>query len=147
MSGSESNHVGDVTVAQAWDRLSQDKTAVMIDVRTVAEWAFVGTADLASIGKAPVFVEWQTFPDNRPVADFGDRLEQALSKAGIGHASELLFLCRSGGRSMLAARTMAARGYTRCRNIADGFEGQLDPVRQRGRLGGWKATGLPWVQS
>jgi hypothetical protein len=46
----------------------------------------------------------------------------------------------------MAARAMAARGYLRCRNIAGGFEGPLDPDRHRGQLGGWKAKGLPWTQ-
>lgn len=141
------DQVIDISVQQAWDRLANDPAAVLIDVRTEAEWAFVGTADLASIGKQPILTEWQTFPDNRRVGDFAERLGQALTKAGVAKTSELLFLCRSGGRSMMAARTMAAAGFTRCRNVADGFEGQLDPVRHRGRLGGWKAAGLPWVQS
>ena len=137
----------DITVQQAWERLSSDKSAVLIDVRTEAEWAFVGVADLSSIGKQPLLAEWQPFPGNRMVPEFAVRLDAALTKAGVGKSSELLFICRSGGRSMMAARTMAAIGYERCRNVADGFEGQLDPVRHRGRLGGWKAAGLPWVQS
>ena len=37
---------------------------------------------------------------------------------------------------------MAAAGFMRCRNVADGFEGPLDPNRHRGQLGGWKAKGL-----
>jgi rhodanese-related sulfurtransferase len=59
----------------------------------------------------------------------------------------LFFICRSGVRSQHAAQAMLARGYTRCFNVAEGFEGPLDDSRHRGVKGGWKSRGLPWVQS
>jgi rhodanese-related sulfurtransferase len=93
-----------------------------------------------------VLVEWLDFPGNTPNQAFVAQLTDALSKIGADKDTELFFLCRSGGRSLSAARAMAAAGYTRCRNVADGFEGPLDPNRHRGGLGGWKAKGLPWVQ-
>jgi rhodanese-related sulfurtransferase len=46
----------------------------------------------------------------------------------------------------MAAEALAANGFRRCRNVAEGFEGPLDPGRHRGQLAGWKAAGLPWVQ-
>jgi rhodanese-related sulfurtransferase len=101
---------------------------------------------LSSIGKRPVLVEWQDFPASRVNQAFVDRVTEALTAIGANKDSELLFLCRSGGRSLSAARAMTAAGYTRCRNVADGFEGPLDPNRHRGSLGGWKARRLPWVQ-
>jgi rhodanese-related sulfurtransferase len=139
-------HIDDVPVDDTWARLKSNPHAVLIDVRTKAEWAFVGLPDLASIGKRPVLVEWQTFPDNRVDASFVDRLKETLDVAGADANSELLFICRSGGRSLMAARAMAAAGYPNCRNVADGFEGPLDPQRHRGHLAGWKARGLPWAQ-
>jgi rhodanese-related sulfurtransferase len=102
--------------------------------------------DLSSIEKRLVLVEWQDFPGNRVNQAFVGRLTEALAAIGASKNSELFFLCRSGGRSLSAARAMVAAGYARCRNVADGFEGPLDPNRHRGRLGGWKAKGLPWVQ-
>ncbi|HWE18596.1 MAG TPA: rhodanese-like domain-containing protein [Hyphomicrobiaceae bacterium] len=138
--------IDSISVEEAWTRLKQDAGSVLVDVRTSAEWTFVGLPDLSSIGKRPVLVEWQDFPGNRVNQAFVDRVTEALTAIGANKDSELLFLCRSGGRSLSAARAMTAAGYARCRNVADGFEGPLDPNRHRGRLGGWRAKGLPWVQ-
>jgi rhodanese-related sulfurtransferase len=139
-------HIASVSVEDAWARLKSDAGSVLIDVRTIAEWAYVGLPDLSSIGKRPVLVEWQGFPDDRLNTAFAERIAEALSPIGADRESELLFICRSGQRSLKAAQAMAAAGYTRCRNVADGFEGPLDPNRHRGQLGGWKANGLPWAQ-
>jgi rhodanese-related sulfurtransferase len=138
--------IDSISVEETWARLQSDAGSVLIDVRTAGEWAFVGVPDLSSLGKRPVLVEWQTFPDSRPNAAFVDRVTDALLAIGASKNSELLFICRSGSRSLRAARAMAATGYARCRNVADGFEGPLDAERHRGRLAGWKAKGLPWVQ-
>jgi rhodanese-related sulfurtransferase len=138
--------IDSVSVEETWERLKRDASSVLIDVRTGAEWAYVGLPDLSSIGKRPVLVEWQGFPDNRVNQGFAGRVDEALTAIGANKDSELFFICRSGSRSLSAARAMAAAGYSRCRNVADGFEGPLDPNRHRGRLGGWKARGLPWVQ-
>ena len=119
--------------------------AVLIDVRTIAEWAYVGLPDLSSINKRPVLVEWQTFPDDRLNTAFIDRIAEALGPIGASKDSELLFICRSGSAAS-RLRGRWPRGYTRCRNVADGFEGPLDADRHRGRLQGWKARGLPWAQ-
>ena len=102
--------------------------------------------DLSAIGKRPVLVEWQGFPDDRLNTAFVERVTEALDPIGADRESELFFICRSGQRSLKAAQAMAAAGYTRCRNVADGFEGPLDADRHRGQLGGWKAKGLPWAQ-
>ena len=138
--------IEEVSVTDTWSKLANDPKAVLIDVRTKAEWAFVGYPDLSSIGKQPLLVEWQGFPDNRVHEDFGQRLAETLAKIGADTDTELLFICRSGGRSLMAARVMAAAGFTRCRNVTHGFEGPLDTERHRGRQEGWKARNLPWVQ-
>lgn len=135
-----------ISVDETWARLKRDANAVLIDVRTIAEWAYVGLPDLSSVNKRPVLVEWQSFPDDRLNAAFVERLVEALGPIGATKDSELFFICRSGSRSLRAARAMTAAGYSRCRNVAEGFEGPLDPDRHRGRLSGWKAKGLPWVQ-
>ena len=139
-------HIAAVSVDDTWAKLKSDARAVLIDVRTIAEWAYVGLPDLATIGKRPVLVEWQGFPDDRLNTAFVERLSEALMPLGANRDTELFFICRSGSRSLKAAQAMAAAGYMRCRNVADGFEGPLDPSRHRGQLGGWKAKGLPWTQ-
>lgn len=139
-------HIEDVPVEEVWARLESDPASVLIDVRTRAEWAFVGLPDLAQIGKRVLTVEWQTSPESGIDAAFPDRLTAVLDAAGAGADTELFFICRSGGRSRMAAEAMANAGYRRCRNVADGFEGPLDADRHRGQVAGWKAAGLAWVQ-
>jgi rhodanese-related sulfurtransferase len=139
-------HIEAVSAEEAWARLKSDAGSVLIDVRTIAEWAYVGLPELSSIGKRPVLVEWQGFPGDQLNTAFVERVVEALTPVGADRDSELLFICRSGQRSLKAAQAMEAAGYKRCRNVADGFEGPLDPSRHRGQLSGWKARGLPWAQ-
>jgi rhodanese-related sulfurtransferase len=138
-------HIDDVPVEEVWSRLAEDAGAVLIDVRTRAEWTFVGLPDLSTIGKRVLTVEWQTVPEGTE-ACFADRMAKALDAAGANKDSELFFICRSGARSRMAAEAMSSAGYRRCRNVADGFEGPLDADRHRGQVAGWKAAGLAWVQ-
>jgi len=112
----------------------------------MAEWAFVGMPDLTSIGKRLLTQEWQTFPDSRIDPAFAQRLSDALTGAGAEKDDEIFFICRSGGRSRMAAEALSAEGFRRCRNVAEGFEGPLDPSRHRSQVAGWKAAGLPWLQ-
>ena len=139
-------HIQAVSVEDAWTRLKGDAGSVLIDVRTIAEWAYVGLPDLSQIGKRPVLVEWQGFPDDRLNTTFVERVTEALNPLGANREAELFFICRSGARSLKAAQAMTAAGFTRCRNVADGFEGPLDANHHRGQLVGWKAKGLPWAQ-
>ena len=119
MGADESLRVDDLSVEEVWARLRSDASAVLVDVRTRAEWAFVGLPDLADIGKRVMTVEWQTFPDNRVDPAFVERLGGLLEAAGVSKDSELFFICRSGGRSRMAAEAMVAAGFTRCRNVAE----------------------------
>lgn len=145
MGSREGVSVDNVPVENVWARLGTTDS-VLIDVRTKAELAFVGLPELAQLGKRVLTVEWQSFPDNRVDPSFVDRLSQALEAAGAKKDTELFFICRSGGRSRMAAEAMAAAGFASCRNVAEGFEGPLDANRHRGQVSGWKAAGLPWVQ-
>jgi rhodanese-related sulfurtransferase len=137
------NYSGDVTVRQVWEALEQDETAVLIDVRTKAEWAFVGTCDLSELGKSSLLVSWQNFPQMEVNSGFADTIiGQEITKD-----SPLYFLCRSGVRSKAAASAMTAAGYEKCFNILGGFEGDRDDAGHRGFDNGWKASGLPWTQN
>lgn len=131
----------------AWEHLRSDAVAQLIDVRTPAEWTFSGRPELSEIGKSVVFAQWSSFPEQTVDPQFAERLEKALDEAGLGKETPLFFLCRSGVRSLAAARAMAARGFTRCHNVTDGFEGPPNAERQRGHIAGWKASGLTWIQS
>ena len=146
-SENEIGYAGDVTPREAWEGLSQDKRAILVDVRTRAEWSFVGVPQLAELGKTPITLEWQVFPAMAINPDFVDVLDGALTKAEIARDVPLYFLCRSGVRSRHAAVAMTAMGWSRCHNIASGFEGPPDPAGHRGTVDGWKAQGLPWTHS
>lgn len=138
--------VGDVPVRTAWQRLSDNPKAVLIDVRTRAEWTYVGVPDISALGKQVVLVEWLTFPDNQSNPSFVPELSERLATLGANKDAELLFICRSGARSRHAAEAMLRVGFTRCFNVAEGFEGPLDTGRHRGVSSGWKAEALPWIQ-
>jgi rhodanese-related sulfurtransferase len=136
-------YAGNVTPATAWKILKDNQDAVLIDVRTRAEWNYVGLPDLEGTGKKPALLEWQVFPSMQPNPEFVAQLSGAVGNK----EAPLLFLCRSGVRSAAAAKAMSAAGYSTCLNVSDGFEGPLDNQAKRGTSGGWKATGLPWRQT
>ena len=135
-------YAGDMTPDDAWRMLNEDPRAVLIDVRTDAEWAYVGSPDLSETGKGILRVSWQEFPGMEINHNFVDE----VGSAGVEKDQTLLFLCRSGVRSKSAALAMTEAGYTRSHNVSEGFEGDRDEHGHRGRTGGWKQRGLPWVQ-
>lgn len=140
-------YAGEMSVTDAYEMLAQTASAVLVDVRTEAEWTFVGAPDLSKIGKETVFIEWQKYPSMKVAGDFAADLLQRLRSHNVGAADPVLFLCRSGARSRAAAIALTQAGQARCYNISEGFEGPLDAERRRGAVAGWKARGLPWTQS
>jgi rhodanese-related sulfurtransferase len=147
MSHSPTDYAGDIDPAQAWDLLKANSAAQLVDVRTLAEWNFVGLPDLSSLARQIHCIAWQEFPSMAPNAAFVAETAQALAAESAGKDTPVLFLCRSGARSRAAAMAMAGAGFTQAFNIAGGFEGDLDGARHRGQSNGWKAAGLPWRQS
>jgi len=140
---SGSGYAGDVTVQQAFEMLSNQRGAVLVDVRSQPEWTFVGLPDLSGSGKRAVCIEWQVYPGMSPNGEFLGQLAAAVpDKDGT-----ILFLCRSGARSRAAAIAATGAGFAQAFNIAGGFEGDLDDTGRRGRKNGWKSAGLPWRQS
>ena len=135
-------YAGDIKPKAAWDILQKDPDACLIDVRTDAEWRYVGLPKLDKLGKATHCVSWQVFPDNRLNGGFVEQIKGA----GIRPDQPLLLLCRSGQRSKNAAIALTAAGYRCCYNVAEGFEGDRDGTGHRGTVGGWKVAGLPWEQ-
>lgn len=142
----EAEYRGDATPEQAWTVLSEESGAALVDVRTMAEWTFVGVPDLSGIAAPFLREEWQSYPSMQVNPAFVERLDRALRDAGSGPDRPVFFLCRSGARSAAAAAALTAAGYARCYNVAGGFEGNRDAQGHRGTVEGWKAVGLPWVQ-
>lgn len=138
---------GDLTVEEAYAMLQKDQRATLVDVRTQPEWQFVGVPDLAPLGKSTIFREWQRYPAMEAAPDFVDELREELARRGVDESAPVIFICRSGARSRQAAIALTHAGWSRCYNIAEGFEGALDERQRRGALGGWRARGLPWKQT
>lgn len=141
--------VSEMLPDETWSQLAEASDAMLVDVRTRPEWAFVGVPDLSRIDRSVVLNEWRQYPDmainpgfvTALLEGFGDRLP-----------SKLFFICRSGARSMEAATAVSADLQSRgldaeCINVAEGFEGDLDANNHRGTANGWQARGLPWRQS
>lgn len=131
-----------VTPAEAWQALQENPNAQMVDVRTDAEWAYVGFPDLSAAGKQVLPLSWQIFPKMQVNEAFVDQLRAA----GLTPAHSIYFLCRSGVRSLYAADAAIAAGFPHSFNVSDGFEGPQDSDGHRGTVSGWKVDGLPWRQ-
>ncbi|HLA36401.1 MAG TPA: rhodanese-like domain-containing protein [Rhodocyclaceae bacterium] len=110
--------------------------AKLIDVRTKAEWDWVGRIPNA------IEIEWFDYPDKHLNPHFIRTLKHTLSSESL-----LMFICSSGVRSSHAAAAATAAGFPDCYNVLEGFEGNKDANGQRNRSGGWRACGLPWHQS
>ncbi len=136
-------YAADVTPTEAWEMLTTNPDAVLVDVRTSAEWCFVGEPDLSSINKEQIRLSWCLFPTMETNPDF----VQEFAKYGIAKDAPVLFLCKTGGRSVAAATAITAAGWSNCYNIKGGFEGDPDEHGHRGNINGWKAAALPWRQN
>ena len=126
---------GALTPAEAHEVWRNAPGAKLVDVRTRAEWDYVGRIPGA------VEIEIVTYPGGRPNPGFMAELESKVDKA-----APVLFICRSGGRSHNAAMLAAQAGYT-AYNVLEGFEGDRDAGGRRNTVGGWRVAGLPWSQS
>jgi rhodanese-related sulfurtransferase len=134
--------IKNVAPTQTWEALQADADAQLVDVRTDAEWNFVGVPDLNAAGKQTVLIPWQVYPTMQRNGSFADNLKQA----GLTAENKIYFICRSGVRSMSAAEAARAAGFPQVFNVADGFEGPPDAEGHRGGIAGWKADNLPWRQ-
>ena len=134
--------IEDVPPRDVWEILMSNPDAYLCDVRTTAEWHFVGIPDLSQTGKKAILIEWQLYPSMHP----NDKFIEQLSRSGVSHDHRLYFICRAGARSMAAALVAKAAGFKHVFNVKDGFEGPHDQRARRGHVAGWKHDGLPWSQ-
>lgn len=136
------SYAGDITPEASWKLLSENPDAVLVDCRTDAEWKWVGAPDLSRLDRNVISIEW--------VHSNGQRNENFVADliaAGVTPGDRpVVFLCRSGNRSIPAAEAATAAGIGPSYNMLDGFEGQLDGDGHRGGTG-WRASGLPWRQT
>lgn len=130
-------YAGALLPKEAHALLQQNPEARLVDVRTEAEWEYVGHVPES------VLIEWNTYPSGQRNPAFLQQLEAEVGRTG----APVLFLCRSGARSHHAAQAAAKAGYPSTYNILEGFEGDKDADGHRGSTGGWRFAGLPWVQN
>lgn len=128
-------YAGALLPAEAYELWQHAPGASLVDVRTQAEWYWVGRIPGA------VEVEFTTYPANQRNPAFLAQLEQQVRKD-----VPVMFICRSGGRSHHAALLATQSGYSECYNVLEGFEGDKDSLGHRNVKGGWRVAGLPWVQ-
>lgn len=124
-----------------FDQLSADPTALLIDCRAKIEWDLVGIADLSSLGKKTLLIEW-TDNANQRNPQFADHVSGYASKD-----TPIIIMCRIGGRSQAACQYLAELGYTNLTNMSEGYEGRADAQGHRNSFEGWRARNLPWHQS
>lgn len=133
----------EISPGDAWETLALSPSAKLIDVRTDAEWRYVGEPDLKPLGLELVKISWHLSPDLRPNPTFLDELRAAAAQ----RHDVLLFLCRSGGRSLAAAKAANDAGFSKSFSVAGGFEGDIDELGHRSNKAGWKYQRLPWRQT
>ena len=141
MAENQDDYAGDLSPREAWRLLETDGDAVLIDVRTEAEWRYVGLPRVDALDRPLVLAEWQ-----RSSGEPNPNFVEEVKAHGVSPDAPLLLLCRSGVRSRSAAIALTRAGYRTCFNVADGFEGPLAPDGRR-TVAGWKVEGLPWRQS
>ena len=132
------SYAGDLSPQEAWAKLEDG--AILVDVRTEDEWAQIGIPDTAAAGSKrtdPLFIQWN-LAGGVPNSQFVGQLEQRAPEAG---GTELVFLCRSGARSIAAAIAATEAGFTSY-NVLEGFEGEPDRHGKR-TVNGWKNRGRP----
>ena len=134
--------VQNVPPGETWEALRGNPKAHLVDVRTDAEWNFVGVPDLVTAGKQAVLIPWQVYPTMQR----NSRFEAQLTESGFAADHHIYFICRSGVRSLAAAQAARDAGFGHVFNVADGFEGPADAQGHRGMVAGWKADSLPWQQ-
>jgi rhodanese-related sulfurtransferase len=135
-----------VTAKEAYAQwqAAPDKVKI-IDTRTPEEFLFVGHPEMA--WKIPVAIQvyqWDAekkqFP-MKPLPDFAARVSQ-IAKSD----DTLMVMCRSGGRSAIAANMLAKAGFKNVYNVVDGMEGDANGDSASVPHGGWKNSGCPWTK-
>lgn len=129
-------YAGDLTPQQAYELVASRPDVLLVDVRTRGEWQQIGVPDGADAAGDVAFVEWNT------ATGPNDRFLDDLAAAGATPERTLVFLCRSGVRSIGAAEAATAAGLGPAYNVLEGFEGEQDRFGMR-TVNGWRNAGLP----
>jgi rhodanese-related sulfurtransferase len=142
---------GDVSPTVAYIMLQKNpERSFLVDVRTQPEYQFVGHPEGAY--NIPVLF-WSNKLDDKGYGetanpDFGKDLLARFNPK----TDTLFFVCRSGGRSAIAADEAVKTGWPEDKvfSIMGGFEGDKITFKKSAyhgqrKLGGWRNEGLPWT--
>lgn len=126
----------DLTPEEAYNFLVQNEKAVIVDVRSQAEYAFVGHPPRAY--NLPMMFWDSGSYSFKPNPNFKKEL-------GATFATDIpvIFICLGGGRSAKAAEAAVSLGFTEVYNVVEGFEGEEDSEGHRS-VNGWKNSNLPY---
>ena len=138
----KNQYVPKLSSQECFKKLSLEVNSYLVDVRTKPEWFYIGVPNLESLQKKTVCVAWQIYPDMQINVNF----ESEILESDIKKQDSIFLICRSGQRSLDAAKFLTSRGFTNCYNVFDGFEGNLDYDHHRSTIEGWKYHNLPWRQ-
>ena len=126
----------------AVERLQSNSQALFVDVRSKAEYKYVGFPENS------ILIPWIDDPDWEPNPEvFSDLVMQELDGRENLLNTEIILICRSGFRSNEALKCLENKGFTQVSHVASGYEGDLDENDHRGNLNGWRHDGMPWSQS
>ena len=126
----------------AVERLQNNPQALFVDVRSKAEFKYVGYPENS------ILIPWIDDPDWEPNPEaFSDAVMQEIDGRENLLNTEIILICRSGFRSNEALKCLENKGFTQVSHVASGFEGDLDENDHRGNLNGWRHDGMPWSQS
>jgi rhodanese-related sulfurtransferase len=133
-----------ISPTDAWEIISNDQRAVMIDVRSSMEYLFVGHPS------GSIHVPWIDAPEWTVNPHFITEVRKVmLGGIGLGSTGKdapVVLICRSGKRSLEAGKLLLENGFNEVYNVGEGFEGELDEHHHRSTNGGWRFRGLPWEQ-
>jgi rhodanese-related sulfurtransferase len=126
-----------LTPQQSHDAVA-NKGAYLVDVRTAAEFIWVGHPNMSNVVNVSYKIEKKGSFITNPsfVSDMNGIF-------GNNKDAHLILMCRSGVRSLAAAAALEAEGYTNVSNMEDGFEGEGKDIYGYRTVKGWKNSDLP----
>lgn len=120
----------DITALEAWDILNKNSKSVLVDTRTKEEWASYGSPKID--GNKILRISSHLSPNMQPNIDFINELNKQIPNKDL----DLIFMCKTSGRSRIAAQLAILNGYHNCYVVIDGYQGsQAGP--------GWYNSNLP----
>jgi len=164
----QSEEPKDILCIEAYDMLNTVPDTYLIDVRTRAEYQFIGHPPTAHLFPYLFLTDQLVKNGERWEYQLADNNKSFVEEIGkkFQKSNNLLIICRDGTRSILAAKELIKAGFKNVYNVKYGFEGppfpyfedknlhkfytQLAkrhkiPVYNHRRFYGWQRWGLPWT--